>query len=137
MAKTDEARPVGLIRLRTADAEVLEGPGKRSAQIVSAHNAPEARITVTRVVLRPGAVSPRHHHDEAEQTWIIEGGVARLLTENGSSEELVAGDVVITKPGETHGIENTGTEDFVYLTVTTPPEDMAKFYTVASKPDTG
>jgi quercetin dioxygenase-like cupin family protein len=137
MTNADEVEHVGPIRIRTADAEVLEGPGKHSAQIVSVHNAPEARITVTRVALRPGAVSPRHHHDEAEQTWIVEGGTARLLTENGSAGELVAGDVVITKAGQTHGIENIGNEDFVYLTVTTPPENMEKFYSDGSKPDTG
>ena len=115
-------------RLRVADAELLERPGKRSAQIVSRTNAPEARITVTRVVMRPGAISPRHQHDGAEQTWIVEEGEARLLMADDAWAPLQAGDVVITPPGETHGIDNTGGADFIYLTVTTPPQDMAAFY---------
>lgn len=119
---------MSVVRLIVADAQVLERPGKRSAQIVSRRNAPDARITVTRVAMRPGAVSPRHHHDGAEQTWIVERGTAQLLIANGATQALAAGDVVITPPGEIHGIENTGDEDLVYLTVTTPPEDMERFY---------
>ena len=65
---------MSLIRLRMADAEVLERLGKRSAQIVSRHNAPTAHITITRVVMQPGATSPRHQHHGAEQTWIVEQG---------------------------------------------------------------
>ena len=115
-------------RLRVADADILQRPGKRSAQIVSRRNAPEARVTVTRVVMRPGAVSPRHRHDHAEQTWIVEQGVARLLIAGDMTAPLRVGDVIITPPGEEHGIENTGDTDFIYLTMTTPPENMAGFY---------
>ena len=70
---------MSLIRLCLADAEVLERLGKRSAQIVSRHNAPTAHITITRVVLQPGAILPRHQHHGAEQTWIVEQGRGRLL----------------------------------------------------------
>ena len=119
---------MGLTRLAVADAPLLTRPGKTSAQIVSRQNAPEARITVTRVVMQPGAVSPVHRHEGAEQTWIVERGSAQLLTEDGAAGRLVVGDVVITPPGQSHGVENTGDEAFVYLTVTTPPEDMTSFY---------
>ena len=114
--------------LRVADAEVLERPGKRSTQIVSRRNAPTARTTITRVVMEPGAISPRHQHDGAEQTWIVEEGRGRLLTAGGAAQTLEPGDVVITPPGETHGVETLGDEVFIYLTVTTPPEDMSGFY---------
>ncbi len=78
--------------------------------------------------MQPGAISPRHQHDVAEQTWIVEQGEARLLMADGAWAPLCVGDVVITPPGETHGVENTGGADFIYLTVTTPPQDMAGFY---------
>ncbi len=121
-----------LLRLTVAGAKILTRPGKRSAQIVSTQNAPHARSTITRVVMQPGAVSPRHHHRGAEQTWLVEQGRALLLTADGKSMPLAAGDVVITPPGETHGIENTGDADLIYLTVTTPPEDMTGFYDAGS-----
>lgn len=119
---------MSLVRLTVADAEVLTRPGKRSAQIVSTRNAPRARMTITRVVLEPGAVSPPHRHEAAEQTWIVEQGAARLMMGDDGSARLGAGDVVVIPPGEIHGVENTGDVDFVYLAAATPPEDMARFY---------
>ena len=123
---------MSITRLSVADAEVLERPGKRSTQIVSLHNAPQARATVTRVVMQPGAASPRHRHARAEQIWIVEHGAALLLLAEGAHEPVAAGDVVITPAGEVHGIENPGVDPFIYLTVTTLPEDMAGFYGVAT-----
>ena len=58
----------------------------------------------------------------------MEEGEARLLMADGAWAPLQAGDVVITPPGETHGFDNIGGADFIYLTVTTPRQDMAAFY---------
>jgi quercetin dioxygenase-like cupin family protein len=115
-------------RLTPNDRTVLESPGKRSEQIVWPENAPSARITLTRVTMEPGATSPRHSHVSAEQTWLIERGRATLLMRDGRSDAVAAGDVVITPPGEVHGVTNTGDEPFVYLSVTTPPEDFTNAY---------
>ena len=76
----------------------------------------------------PGATSPRHSHVSAEQTWLIERGRATLLMEDGQSAAITAGDVVITPPSDVHGVTNTGDEPFVYLSVTTPPEDFTDAY---------
>lgn len=54
-----------------------------------------------------------------------------FLSSEGRWEPLTAGDVIITPPGETHGVENTGEQDFVYITVTTRPEDMSRYYAEA------
>ena len=37
---------MGLIRLAVSAAQVLQRPGKRSAQVVSRRNAPDARTTM-------------------------------------------------------------------------------------------
>ena len=113
-------------RLSPNDFTTLENPGKRSEQIVWPQNAPEARVTITRVTMKPGATSPPHSHPYAEQTWIVEQGLGRLLLAEGQTEEIEAGDVVITPAGE---LTNTGQEPFVYLAVTTPPEDFTGAYT--------
>jgi quercetin dioxygenase-like cupin family protein len=115
-------------RLRVEEAVVLSNPGKQSMQIVWPENAPDARATITRVTMQPGAVSARHSHPQAEQIWIVERGVGVLLLADGQTESVAAGDVVRTPPGETHGVENVGREPFVYLAVTCPPEDMTGFY---------
>lgn len=122
-------------RSRERDADVLNRPGKRSVQIVSVDSAFDAKATVTRVTLEPGAVSPRHSHQCSEQIWLVEQGRARLLLADGS-EQMVPGDVVRTRAGEVHGIDNDGGAQFVYLTVTCPPEDMAGFYDDPGEPAT-
>lgn len=115
-------------RSAIAAAPVLYNPGKESVQIVWPETAPDAHATVTRVIMDPGAVSPRHQHARSEQIWIVEKGTATLLLAGGAAETMEAGDVVRTPAGEVHGVENTGLEPFVYLTVTVPPEDMTSFY---------
>jgi len=115
-------------RLSLDRAAVLHHPGKQSAQILWPENAPDAQITMTRVIMDPGAISIRHSHAASEQTWIVEAGSATLLLADDHTEEMTTGDIIRTPAGDIHGIENTGTEPFIYLTVTTPPEDMTKFY---------
>lgn len=111
--------PTGFGLLKKADAT--------SVQLVWKQNAPDARIAVTRVSLEPGGVQDRHCHPGAEQTWIVESGRADVLLADGVLA-VSAGDVVRTPPGQIHGLSNQGSEAFVYLTITTPPEDFATFY---------
>ncbi len=49
-------------RLSPEDFEVLSNPGVTSVQMMWQANAPEARVTITRVTMEPGAVSRRHAH---------------------------------------------------------------------------
>lgn len=124
-------------RLSIGSAPVLHHPGKQSLQIVWPENAPDALVTMTHVTMEPGASSARHSHANSEQTWIVKSGNAKLLLAGLETAELRAGDVVRTPAGDVHGIENSATEPFVYLTVTTPPEDMTKFYVSRRDPDDG
>lgn len=115
-------------RLSEADSTTLESPGIRSLQIVWPNNAPEARVTITRVTMEPGAASARHAHPVSEQIWLVEQGRALLLLADGRTDTLRAGDVVRTPPGTIHGVANTGDARFVYLAVTTPPQDFSSAY---------
>ena len=115
-------------RLTIKQAAVLRNPGKQSMQIVSPENAPDAAVTITRVTMEPGTISPRHSHARSEQIWIVEEGSATLLLAGDRTEQLAAGDVIRTPCGDIHGVENTGQGSFVYLTITNPPEDMTPFY---------
>ncbi len=115
-------------RLFAADFTTLLNPGVRSVQIVWPDYAPEARVTITRVTMDSGAVSARHAHPVSEQIWLIEQGSAELLIAGGDTEALRAGDVVHTPAGTTHGVANTGDEPFIYLAVTTAPQDFTAAY---------
>jgi quercetin dioxygenase-like cupin family protein len=113
---------------RLSDFTTLQNPGIRSVQIVWPDNAPEARVTITRVTMEPGATSARHMHPTSEQIWLIEQGSALLLMTDDQTDGLRAGDVVRTPAGTIHGVTNTGAEPFVYLAVTTPPQDFTPVY---------
>jgi quercetin dioxygenase-like cupin family protein len=115
-------------RLSAAHFTTLLNPGFRSVQIVWPSNAPEALVTITRVTMEPGATSARHLHPASEQIWLVEKGSAELLMDNGETDGLRAGDVVRTPAGTIHGVANTGAGQFVYLAVTTPPQDFTAAY---------
>lgn len=117
-----------LQRLTTDDFHVLENPGVVSVQIVSSENAPASKVSITRVTMQPGAESPRHRHEYAEQTWLVGCGEATLLLVDDETAPLRAGDVVRTPAGDIHGIANTGGGEFVYLTITTPQQDFSSAY---------
>ena len=129
MTRGHPVRAISTIqRLSAADSTTLENPGARSVQIVWPGNAPEALVTITRVTMEPGAASARHAHPASEQIWLVEQGSALLLLADGETDELRAGDVVRTPPGAIHGVASTGDEQFVYLAVTTPPQDFSSAY---------
>src|SRR3974390_3550125 len=111
-------------RLSAADFTTLHNPGVRSQQIVWPSNAPEARVTITRVTMEPGAASARHIRPASEQIWLIEQGSALLLMTDDRTDGLRAGDFVRTPAGTIHGV----VEPFVYLAVTTPPQDFTPVY---------
>lgn len=115
-------------RLASVDFTTLENLGVRSVQIVWPKNAPEALVTITRVTMEPGSISARHSHPSSEQIWIVERGRATLLMDQNQTDDVQAGDVVRTPAGTIHGVDNTGHEPFVYLAVTTPPQDFTPAY---------
>lgn len=82
--------------------------------------------------MEPGATTPRHSHPKSEQIWIIEKGTATLLLSLDKTQIVQAGEIIRTPPGEVHGLTNTGSEPFVYLTATTPPIDLTTSYDAES-----
>ena len=107
--------------LTEAEFTRLSNPGVTSLQLLSPHNSPSARVTITRVTVAPGAGQPRHAHASSEQVWIALAGAATLLIGDGKTRPLAAGEVVRFADGDVHGVKNAGTEPFVYLSVTSPP----------------
>ena len=108
----------------TADCTTLINEGFTSLQLLWPKNSPEAKATITRVTMEPGAVSGRHSHKASEQIWVVEKGAGMLLLDAGQEHPLKAGDIVRTPTAQIHGVRNIGDGEFVYLSITTPPQDF-------------
>ena len=99
----------------------MSNPGVVSRQLLNPDNSNSKRVTVTEVHLDVGACQPRHSHETSEQIWYATKGCGMLLLENGTEKEFGAGDVVRFADNDVHGLRNDGKEEFVYISVTTPP----------------
>ena len=106
----------------------LTNSGVTSRQLLFPENSRSARVTITRVTVQPGARNPPHRHIESEQVWVALRGNAQLLLEGGSVLPFTQGDVVRFEDGELHGLENSGSSEFEYLSVTSPPANFRAAY---------
>ncbi len=65
-------------------------------------------------VLKPGSSIGFHDHVGDFETYMILSGIGQV-NDNGEMKDIKAGDVIVTRNGEKHGIKNTGTEDLVFI----------------------
>ena len=106
----------------------LAVPGVRSRQLLWPRGSQSVRLTITEVHVEPKGTQPRHVHESSEQVWYALQGTATLLAADDTSRPFVAGDVVRFPEGCVHGLDNTGADEFVYLSVTSPPLDFTRAY---------
>jgi mannose-6-phosphate isomerase-like protein (cupin superfamily) len=71
------------------------------------------KITFRKRVLHPGSAIGYHLQKEDEVYYIISGtGEMRM---NGKSFPVTAGDAILTRPGSSHGLKQTGKDDLVMI----------------------
>jgi len=114
--------------IAAATIKQFANSGVASRQLLFPENSRSARLTITRVTVAPGAKNPPHRHPSAEQVWVALRGRGQLLLEGGQNQPFSEGDVVRFEDGELHGFENTGTSEFEYLSVTSPPANFRAAY---------
>ena len=73
---------------------------------MSVRSAPDARATLTRVTLAPGATSPRHVHNGEESFYLLEGGTVQM-----------PGKAPKERPAGEHGINARGVPHAGYTVV--------------------
>ncbi|TAL48541.1 cupin domain-containing protein [archaeon] len=71
------------------------------------------------VIILPKGSSRPHYHTEAEETYYILKGNAKMVVD-GREYFLSAGDAVFIQPPERHQIFNEGEEDLEFLVVCVP-----------------
>ncbi len=106
----------------------FENEGVVSRQLLNPDNSASERVTITEVHLEKGYQQPRHKHDAAEQIWYALKGRGLLLLENNTEQEFIAGDVARFADGDIHGLFNNSDDEFVYLSVTSPPINFKYAY---------
>jgi quercetin dioxygenase-like cupin family protein len=114
--------------IRAAQIREFSNSGVTSRQLLFPENSSSTRLTITRVTVKPGARNPPHRHPASEQVWIALRGHGNLHLEAERIESFVEGDVVRFEDGDLHGFENTGSADFEYLSVTSPPVNFRAAY---------
>jgi mannose-6-phosphate isomerase-like protein (cupin superfamily) len=70
----------------------------------------------SKIILNPGSSIGYHIHENEEEFFYIISGEA-IANDNGSTKTLSAGDSMITRSGEGHFIECSGSEPVVILAV--------------------
>lgn len=106
----------------------LKNTGVTSKQIICPDNSNSDRVTVTEVHLEPGAVQCRHSHEYSEQIWYALKGSGKLLLVQNSEMPFTAGDAVRFEQNDIHGLHNDSDEEFIYISVTSPPIDFSYAY---------
>ena len=114
--------------IERGDVKVFSKSGIESHQLLFPENSPSSRVTITRVVVSPGATNARHRHETSEQVWVALAGTGHLLLGGERTMAFREGDVVRFADGDVHGLENSGSVPFVYLSVTSPPINFRQAY---------
>ena len=114
--------------IRRAEVASFANGGVTSEQLLFPENSQSHRLTITRVTIVAGARNPPHAHAASEQVWVALRGSGILLLGGRATSPFAEGDVVRFAEGDVHGFENTGSIQFVYLSVTSPPINFRSAY---------
>ena len=114
--------------IQQKDIVALDSDFQISYQLLWNENSDSERVTITRVHVYPGKTNSRHRHETSEQIWIALKGRGLLLLANDETKEFAEGDVVRFADGDVHGIHNDSTDEFVYISVTSPPINFRYAY---------
>lgn len=89
-----------------------DGKGMSTAYSFFA-NAPNLKLAFRKRVLKPGSDIGYHLQNEDEIYYILSGtGIMKM---NGDSFAVKAGDGILTRPGSSHGLQQTGTDSLVVI----------------------
>lgn len=70
--------------------------------------------------IRPGQEVAAHEHTEGDDFWVCVQGEGVFFPAPGEEVPVAKGDLIISAKGMCHGLRNTGTEDFIFVSVVAP-----------------
>jgi mannose-6-phosphate isomerase-like protein (cupin superfamily) len=75
--------------------------------------APNLKLVFRKRALKPGSAIGYHQQKEDEIYYVLSG--RGEMTIDGKSFSVSPGDAILTRPGSSHGLKQTGTEDLVIM----------------------
>ncbi|MBI5598994.1 MAG: cupin domain-containing protein [Deltaproteobacteria bacterium] len=75
----------------------------------------ESAVVVWHV--RPGQEIAAHVHPGGQDTWTVISGMAEYYQGGGVVTRLKAGEIAVARPGQVHGVRNSGPEPFIFVSV--------------------
>lgn len=78
-------------------------------------DAPDMKVMITRVTLKPGGAIALHSHAGDEHAVVLKGGAVEMA--DGTTTDFADGTVLFFSAGDVHGgVKNTGETDIEILT---------------------
>ena len=109
--------PGGYILERDAEVATQEpGTHKGGGQTIGYSffkKAPRLGLVFRKRALKPGSGIGYHEQKEDEIYYVLSG--RGIMTVDGKSFDVDPGTAVLTRPGSSHGLKQTGTEDLVIM----------------------
>jgi len=76
-------------------------------------DVPNLGMVFRKRVFKPGSAIGYHEQKEDEIYYVLSG--RGLMTIDGKEMEVGPGDAILTRPGSSHGLKQTGTDDLVIM----------------------
>jgi mannose-6-phosphate isomerase-like protein (cupin superfamily) len=85
--------------------------------VFQAANAPEGSAfqMVSTMTLQPGCSMGYHQHPDNEELYVFLSGEGTFYDDGKTAVHVGPGDTTLTLKGQSHGVENTGTDPLVFL----------------------
>jgi mannose-6-phosphate isomerase-like protein (cupin superfamily) len=77
------------------------------------NDVPNLRLVFRKRALKPGSAIGYHEQKEDEIYYVLSG--RGEMTIDGKTFEVRAGDAILTRPGSSHGLKQTGADDLVIM----------------------
>jgi mannose-6-phosphate isomerase-like protein (cupin superfamily) len=117
LAAAAQQKPGGYILERDAEVAVEEpGTHKGGGRTIGYsffRNAPGLELIFRKRALKPGSAIGYHLQKEDEIYYVLSG--RGEMTIDGKAFEVGPGDAILTRPGSSHGLKQTGAEDLVIM----------------------
>lgn len=76
----------------------------------------EGQLDVGLLLYAPGQTTPDHKHSDIDEVFYVVSGEG-TITINNEKLPLKEKDIILSPHGETHGFNNTGSENLVVLQI--------------------